>query len=102
VRAFQVETVAQTEFEAAAAFYEEKRDGLGAEFVEEVQRVLLRIAERPAFPTTPIAQVEGGVVRREFVARFPYVVVFVETDELRKVIMIRRGSSSPARWRSRI
>ena len=102
MRTFQVETVAQTEFEEAAAFYEGKRDGLGLEFVDEVQRVLLRISQRPSFPTAPIAQVEGGVIRREFVDRFPYVVVFVETDELRKVIMIRRGSSSPARWRSRI
>jgi hypothetical protein len=102
VRAFQVETVAQTEFEMAAAFYERRRDGLGLEFVDEVQRVLHRIAQRPSFPTVPIAQLERGVVRREFVERFPYVVVFVETNELRKVIMIRRGSSSPARWRSRI
>jgi hypothetical protein len=45
---------------------------------------------------------KGGVVRREFVARFPYVVVFVETSEQRRVIMIRRGSSDPVRWRSRV
>ncbi len=102
MRTFQVEAVAQTEFESASAFYEEKREGLGLEFVDEVQRVLLRIAQRASFPTAPIAELDGGVVRREFVDRFPYVVVFVETDELRKVIMIRRGSSSPARWRSRI
>jgi hypothetical protein len=38
VRAFQVETVAQTKFEKAAAFYEGQRDGLGLEFVGEVQR----------------------------------------------------------------
>lgn len=50
----------------------------------------------------PIASVEGAVVRREFVERFPYVVVFVETNEERRVIMIRRGSSDPARWRSRV
>ena len=49
-----------------------------------------------------IATVPGGVVRREFVDRFPYVVIFVETEVLRRVIMIRRGSSDPARWRSRV
>jgi hypothetical protein len=64
--------------------------------------VLVRIAHTETFPTAPIATVEGGVVRREFVERFPYVVVFVETSELRRVIMIRRGSSDPARWRSRL
>lgn len=49
-----------------------------------------------------IATVPGGVVRREFVDRFLYVVVFVETQDLRQMIMIRRGSSSPVRWRSRV
>lgn len=102
MRTFQVEAAAQAEFEDAAGFYEAKRQGLGLELIEEVQRVLLRIAQQPSFPTAPIAEVEGGVVRREFVERFPYIVVFVETDALRKVIMIRRGSSDPARWRSRL
>ena len=44
----------------------------------------------------------GGAIRREFVDRFPYHVIFVETEALRRVIMIRRGNSSPARWRSRV
>ncbi|HUH05647.1 MAG TPA: hypothetical protein VML75_26815 [Kofleriaceae bacterium] len=64
--------------------------------------MLLRIAQAPSFATAPIKVVEGGVVRREFVERFPYIVVFVESTERRKVIMIRRGSSDPARWRSRL
>lgn len=62
----------------------------------------MRIAHEETFPTAPIATVESGVVRREFVERFPYVVVFVETNDERRVIMIRRGSSDPARWRSRL
>jgi hypothetical protein len=40
--------------------------------------------------------VPGGVVRREFVDRFPYVVIFVETEALRRVIMIRRGTEVAA------
>jgi hypothetical protein len=50
----------------------------------------------------PIATVPRGVVRREFVDRFPYVVVFVETDDQRRVIMIRRGNADPERWRARV
>jgi hypothetical protein len=50
----------------------------------EVDRVLAHIAHAETFPTVPIATVEGGVVRREFVDRFPYVVVFVETNEMRR------------------
>jgi hypothetical protein len=44
-----------------------------------------------------VATVEGAVVRREFVERFPYAVVFVGTNTERRVILIRRGSSDPAR-----
>ncbi len=99
---FRIEAVAQTEFEDAAGWYEAQRDGLGFEFIAAVDEVLTRIAHQATFVTAPIATVDGGVVRREFVERFPYVVVFVETDEQRKVIMIRRGSSNPARWRSRL
>lgn len=99
---FRVEAVAQAEFEEAAGWYETQREGLGLDFVAEVDRVLARIAHQESFASTPIATVEGGVVRREFVDRFPYVVLFVETDDQRRVIMIRRGNSDPARWRSRL
>lgn len=44
--------------------------------------MLLRIANQATFATAPIAVVEGGVVRRELVDRFPYIVVFVESAEL--------------------
>jgi toxin ParE1/3/4 len=99
---FRVEAVAQTEFEEAAGWYETRREGLGLEFIAEVDRVLVRIAHEEKFATAPVATIEGGVVRREFVERFPYVVLFVETEEERRVIMIRRGSSDPARWRARL
>jgi len=102
VRTFTVEREAQLEFDAAAAWYEREREGLGFEFIEEVDRTLARIETREAFPTAPLTTLEDGVVRREFVRRFPYVVIFVETGRARRVIMIRRGNVSSARWRSRI
>ena len=71
-------------------------------FIAEIDRALERVAHEAVFATAPIATIKGGIVRREFVDRFPYVIVFVETDVERRVIMIRRGTSSPARWRSRI
>lgn len=97
---FRIEAVAQTEFEEAAGWYESQRDGPGLEFIAEVDRVLVRIAHAETFAAAPIAMVVDGVVRRELVDRFPYVIVFVETPALRRVIMIRRGNSNPSRWRS--
>lgn len=72
---FRVEAVAQREFEEAASWHETQREGLGLEFVAEVDRALVRISHEERFATAPIATVEGGFVRREFVDRFPYVVL---------------------------
>lgn len=102
MRLFRVESVAQTEFDEAADWYESQREGLGFDFVAEVERVLLHIEQAAAFPTAPISKGDRFVVRREFVERFPYVVVFVEMDDERRVIMIRRGTSNPQRWSSRV
>jgi len=49
VKDFRVEAIAQTEFEEAAGWYESQRDGLGSEFIAEVDRVLVRIAHEEAF-----------------------------------------------------
>jgi toxin ParE1/3/4 len=102
VRSFKIERVAQQEFDSAAAWYEQQEIGLGFEFIDEVDRVLVRIETQEKFVTAPLVAFEQGVVRREFVRRFPYVVIFVETDEMRRVIMIRRGNVDPDRWKSRI
>lgn len=102
MRNFWVEPLAQAEFEEAAAWYEGEREGLGLEFIGEIERSLARIARQPEFATAAVAVLDGGVVRREFVKRFPYVVYFVETATTRRVISIRRGSSHPRRWRSRV
>jgi hypothetical protein len=101
VRVFQIERITQQEFEQGVGWYEHERLGLGFEFIEEVDRVLARIETQDRFVTAPIAVLDGGVVRREFVRRFPYVVIFVETELARRVIMIRRGNVDPARWKSR-
>jgi len=102
VTSFKIDRVAQLEFDEATGWYEQQRVGLGFEFIEEVDRVLARIETHEKFVTAPLAVLESGVVRREFVHRFPYVVIFVERETMRRVIMIRRGNVEPARWRSRI
>lgn len=102
VRRFTIDRIAQLEFDEAAAWYEQQEPGLGFEFIEEVDRVLARIEASEKFVTAPVVILDRGVVRREFVRRFPYVVIFVETEDMRRVIMIRRGNVDPRRWKSRM
>jgi toxin ParE1/3/4 len=102
VKSFHVDPEAQLEFEEAAAWYEQQEEGLGFEFIVEVERVLARIETQDRFVTAPLIVLDRGLVRREFVRRFPYLVIFVETETARRVIMIRRGNVNPARWRARI
>lgn len=71
MRAFRVEAIAQIEFDEAAAWYETQREGLGREFVTRVEVALQRIRSVDEFRTAPILTIANGVVRREFVERFP-------------------------------
>jgi plasmid stabilization system protein ParE len=102
VKRFWIEPVALTELEEAAAWYESQRPELGDEFIAEVARTLARIEHEEQFATAPVETLPGANVRREFVHRFPYIVFFVETPDSRRVILIRRGNTNPALWRSRL
>jgi hypothetical protein len=59
-------SAARAEFDEATAWYEARRDGLGTEFVLEIQRVFDRILENPT--RYPIVV---GDVREAPASRFP-------------------------------
>jgi hypothetical protein len=42
VKSFKIDQIAQQEFDEAAAWYEHQEIGLGFEYIEEVDRVLVR------------------------------------------------------------
>jgi toxin ParE1/3/4 len=41
-------------------------------------------------------------VRRKLLQRFPYAIVFVETEEVVRVISVMHGHRRPAFWRRRL
>ena len=91
MRVFQIERIAQQEFEQGVGWYEPERLGLGFEFIEEVDRVLTRIETQEKFVTAPLAVLDGGVVRREFVRRFPL------RGDLRRDRADAKGDHDPSR-----
>src|SRR5215471_12573035 len=63
--------LAEAEYSAAASFYEERQFGLGLSFLEEIERALESIAERPR-----AARLLTGEVRCKVVRRFPYSILY--------------------------
>jgi toxin ParE1/3/4 len=92
---------AEDEIAAAAAWYEEKRGGLGVEFLDAVEEAEGRLAEAPqTFPLDARATA-ALAVRRCPVARFPYWLVFLDLEGEIRVLAAAHTRRRPGYWRSR-
>ena len=87
---------AEQDMAEARDWYEERRDGLGAEFLTAVEKVFVRISE---FPESYAAEYRG--VRRAGMRRFPYVVYYRIKGESVEVLAVLHGRRHPRTWRSR-
>jgi plasmid stabilization system protein ParE len=73
------EPEAAAELEEAAAWYEERRAGLGLTFIAAVDRALDAVAAWPA-AGSPVPGVDADLmVRRVLLGRFPYQLIY-ESD----------------------
>jgi len=87
----------QAEAEAleVRGWYEERRQGLGAEFGQAVDDIISRISENPlAFPGA------HGETRRATLRRFPYAIYFRILDD-DVIVLAVHGRQHPRRWQSR-
>lgn len=80
----------------AFRWYQDRRQGLGNEFLEEVDAAFCRIVERPLD-----AAILYRDVRRVLVRRFPYGVFYVATHSEAQIIAVTHQSQDPAGWRRR-
>jgi len=86
---------AEADVREAAFWYEAKREGLGAEFVLELDALYDRIAQHPLqFPEI------GEGARRAVLRRFPYAVYFV-ADDAPVVLAVLHQHRKPQTWRER-
>lgn len=88
---------ARAEFEDAARYYDEQRQGLGDELRQEMRNFLSRLRQTPLrFP------VERGDIRRLILAKFPYKLLYsVESDYI-YVIAVAHRRRSPDYWIDRV
>lgn len=86
------------ELEAAFRWYEEKTPGLGAEFLDEVDKAIASIHERPA--TWPVFDPSSGI-RRFLLHRFPFGVLYHDATSLIHIVAIMHLRRKPGYWRTR-
>jgi plasmid stabilization system protein ParE len=96
-RAVRLREEADQDVVAAASWYEQQRQGLGHEFLDEMLATFRIVAEQPlSFPT-----VHRGV-RRALMTRFPFGIYFrLEQSQVVVVLAVLHGSRDPHRWQSR-
>ena len=87
---------AEQDLADAAAWYEEQRQGLGHEFLDEVLAMLSSIAETPLM----LPHVHRNT-RRAIIHRFPFGVYFRVEDATIVVVAVMHGSRNPRRWKNR-
>ncbi len=88
---------AKKEFEDAAAWYDEKRLGLGEEFIVEIEQAIEKAAAAPL--RYPIV---FGDIRRTVARRFPFSIYFRERNDMLVVLAVFHGRRDPAIWQRRV
>lgn len=85
--------------EDAAKYYNQKRDGLGSEFAEEIYEGLASIAERPK---QGIKMNDAGTIRKRKIKRFPYGIVFSGDENEVLVLAIMHDKRRRGYWEGRL
>jgi plasmid stabilization system protein ParE len=92
---------ADAEMAEAARWYERNRVGLGLEFLAAVDAAVTRIEENPRIGSRPPG-VDDDEIRRVFVRRFPYHVVYIELPDRLQVLAVAHDRRRPAYWVDRL
>lgn len=92
---------AADEAEAAAAWYEQERRGLGTEFAQAIEAAI-DVIEDSFLPLSPMPGSSGRHGAKCLILRrFPYDIVVVDRDDERIVVAFAHHSRKPGYWRER-
>jgi plasmid stabilization system protein ParE len=87
---------AETDVADAAAWYETQRQGLGAEFLDEVLSICDLIGENPE-----IFPVVHRNTRRAVIKKFPFGIYYRAENALVSIVAVMHGSRDPNNWKDR-
>jgi len=88
---------ATRELAEAAAWYEERVEGLGERLFEAFQETLLFIRQNPQ-----LGSPHRRGTRKRRMDRFPYSVIYREEPDRVFVVAIAHGARKPGYWESRL
>jgi toxin ParE1/3/4 len=101
-KSLRLDAEAEEEISHAIDHYEKEREGLGADFWEEL-RTAMNTLEAPGPECGYVIGLPRELgVRRKLLTRFPYAIVFLEQNTFVRVISVMHGHRSPAYWRRRL
>jgi plasmid stabilization system protein ParE len=87
----------QQDLAEAYAWYEQRRVGLGEEFLSSVDACIHRICRHPSMYAVAHESFQRGLVRR-----FPYAVFFEHADDQVTVYCIFHTAQDPGKWKDRL
>ena len=102
MRPARLSSEAVEELFEAAAWYRDQQPGLELEFLAEVDRILPLLETSPAsFPRVLGLPVDLEI-RRALLPRFPYALVFMETQRDIRVLAVAHLKRRPGYWLNRV
>lgn len=90
-------TLAQQELDNAVVWYNQQSEGLGQEFLDEIDRTVRRAI---SFPLS-CPEIEPGI-RRGLIARFPYGLIYGVDGDTIVVVAVAHLHRRPRYWIDRI
>ena len=93
MRRLEIHRLAERELNGAARRYEHQTSGLGAEFLDELQRSLESILRFPLAGT----QIAEGV-RRRLLSRFPFAVLYSIRPDAIRLLAVMHLKREPEYW----
>lgn len=89
--------LAAEEFKDAIEYYELQVQGLGKNFREEIKRALRTIQRFPR-----IGAIEEGDIRRYFLHKFPYKIIYSIEKGYIYIIAVAHTHREPSYWVDRV
>jgi toxin ParE2 len=101
LKQLRLATGVEEEIQSAVRWYEDRREGLGEALVVAIKAAMKLTMEAPE-SHSPLGGSGSLRFRQATVRRFPYRVVFLETESEILVVAVAHEHRRPGYWRSRL